>query len=223
MVDITLNELKKLMMQEKLIHKKILVEKEKRNKVASDKSERLKELYEKIKDCKKCRLWENRINLVFGDGSPDSGIVFIGEAPGKSENREGRPFVGDAGRYLNKLLEEINLKREDIYITNVVKCWPPGDRDPLPDEIEKCRPYLEEQLKIIEPKIIVCLGRFAGWQMLGMKLPMMKMRGRLHNKGNYKVLVTFHPAAILYHRNWEPYIKEDFRILKKFIEDEKLL
>jgi len=167
----------------------------------------LNKLYEKIKDCKKCTLSKTRINLVFADGDAGRRIMFIGEAPGYDEDRQGLPFVGKAGQLLNEILSSVGLKREEVYITNVVKCHPllnpeepekrGNDRPPTKEEIATCLPILKEQIAIIKPKIICTLGAVATNTLLGTNAPLSKLRGKFYSYGEIELLPTFHPAAIL--------------------------
>lgn len=172
------------------------------------------------KDCGLCPLADQgRNQVVFGDGDPNADIVFIGEGPGFYEDKHGKPFVGAAGKLLTQLLESIGLSREDVYITNVVKCRPPQNRDPKPDEIEICTgQYLFKQLKAINPKVIATLGRFASAVILGVKdVSMGKVHGQKFNKDGYLIVPIYHPAAALHSRaNLEP-LKHDFQKLKEYL------
>lgn len=147
--------------------------------------------------CTRCRLSAGRTQVVFGDGTGRSGIMFIGEGPGFHEDKQGLPFVGAAGQLLNRLLGEIGLSREDVYICNVIKCRPPGNRDPLPDEIESCAPWLEEQIRLVNPRVIVTLGNFATRVILDRPVSISRVRGQKQIVGGRVVIPTFHPAAIL--------------------------
>src|SRR5580765_4359589 len=148
--------------------------------------------------CPRCRLAETRTQVVFGVGDPDADLMFIGEAPGYHEDKQGEPFVGAAGQLLTKMLGEIGLRREDVYIANVVKCRPPGNRDPLPDEIDACKPYLDGQIRSIDPRVIVTLGNFATRFILDRPASISRVRGQRFEIGGRIVLPTFHPAAILH-------------------------
>jgi uracil-DNA glycosylase family 4 len=147
--------------------------------------------------CTRCRLSAGRTQVVFGDGTGRSGIMFIGEGPGFHEDKQGLPFVGAAGQLLNRLLGEIGLSREDVRIVNVVNCRPPGNRDPLPDEIEACKPWLEEQIRLVNPRIIVTLGNFATRVILDRPVSISRVRGQKQIVRGRVVIPTFHPAAIL--------------------------
>lgn len=166
----------------------------------------LNALYERIKDCKKCGLSKTRINVVFARGSPEKGIMFIGEAPGYDEDRQGLPFVGKAGQLLNEILESVGLQRERVYITNIVKCHPlldpkspekrGNDRPPTKEEIAVCLPILREQINLIKPRIICTLGAVATNTLLGTVAPLSRLHGKFYPSGEIKLLPTFHPAAI---------------------------
>jgi DNA polymerase len=148
--------------------------------------------------CTRCRLAESRTQVVFGVGNPAADLLFIGEAPGFHEDRQGEPFVGAAGQLLTRMLGEIGLRREDVYITNVLRCRPPGNRDPLPDEIEACTPWLIETISIVQPSVIVTLGNFATKFVLNTPRGITSMRGGVYGWHGRKVIPTFHPAAILH-------------------------
>jgi uracil-DNA glycosylase len=158
----------------------------------------LHELATEASGCTKCRLSGGRTQVVFGVGDPHADILFIGEAPGYHEDKQGEPFVGAAGQLLTKMLAEIGLARSDVYIANVVKCRPPGNRDPLPDEIDACKPYLEGQIRNIDPRVIVTLGNFATRFVLDRPLSISRVRGQRFDVGGRTVVPTFHPAAILH-------------------------
>jgi uracil-DNA glycosylase family 4 len=150
-----------------------------------------------VKPCVKCRLCQSRRNTVFGEGDADAKIFFIGEGPGENEDIQGRPFVGRAGELLNKMIAGMGLRREQVFIANIVKCRPPDNRVPAPDEVEACTPYLVRQLEIIRPKVIVTLGLPAAKYMLESRLSMGKLRGQWHNWRGIKLMPTFHPAYLL--------------------------
>jgi len=150
-----------------------------------------------VKPCVRCRLCETRKNTAFGEGDPDAKIFFIGEGPGENEDLQGRPFVGRAGELLNKMIAGMGLRREQVYIANIVKCRPPDNRQPAPDEVETCTPYLVRQLEIIRPRVIVTLGLPAAKYMLESRLSMGKLRGQWHNWRGIKLMPTFHPAYLL--------------------------
>jgi uracil-DNA glycosylase family 4 len=157
----------------------------------------LAELKEKVAKCVLCRLSETRTQTVFGEGDPDAKIFFIGEGPGENEDLQGRPFVGRAGELLNKMIAGMGLQREQVYIANIVKCRPPQNRQPAPDEVETCTPFLVKQLEIIRPQAIVTLGLPASRYMLNSKDSMGRLRGQWHNWRGIKLMPTFHPAFLL--------------------------
>ncbi len=148
--------------------------------------------------CTRCRLATGRTQVVFGVGNPHADILFVGEGPGYYEDKQGEPFVGAAGQLLTRMLGEIGLRREDVYITNVVRCRPPGNRDPLPDEIEACRPYLEGTVANLRPKVVVTLGNFATRVILDRQVSISRVRGQRFDVSGRVVIPTFHPAAILH-------------------------
>ena len=172
---------------------------------------------EEISDCRACRLSKTRTHVVSGDGNPNAEILFVGEAPGRNEDLQNRPFVGAAGKLLTQLLEGIGLKREDVYIANVVKCRPPENRNPQPDEIAACRPHLWRQIELIRPRVIATLGNFAAQALLDRKVAITQIRGRPFRIEPYTVYPLFHPAAALHQGNLRPVLREDFQNLKKFL------
>lgn len=153
--------------------------------------------YHEIKGCMKCALGATRTHFVFGVGSGEADLMLIGEAPGRDEDLKGIPFVGRAGQLLTLMLQSIKLKREEVFIANVLKCRPPNNRDPQPDEIEKCEPYLLKQIKMISPKLIVTLGRFASASLLRTKSALGTLREDIHQYNDVPLIVTYHPAALL--------------------------
>ena len=200
-------------------------EKSKTTNGGEDRFKLLSELYEKNKDCCRCDLCKSRTQIVFYDGNPYSPVVFVGEAPGEEEDKKGKPFIGRAGRYLTKVLEEIGIKREEVYITNVCKCRPPGNRKPLPKEMQTClNIFLIEELKIVKPKVICCLGSTAAEALLGKSVRITKMRGKFYPNPIYpsaKLFLTYHPAYILRNMREAKTFKEDLLKLKEFIESLK--
>jgi uracil-DNA glycosylase len=152
---------------------------------------------ERVKPCTLCRLCQSRTQTVFGEGDVDAKIFFIGEGPGENEDLQGRPFVGRAGELLNKMIAGMGLRREDVFIANIVKCRPPGNRQPAPDEVQSCTPYLVEQLQTIRPRVIVTLGLPAAKYMLDSNLTMGRLRGNWHEWRGIKLMPTFHPAYLL--------------------------
>lgn len=157
----------------------------------------LKALREEIGDCKRCKLSKGRTNIVFGEGNPNAELIFIGEGPGAEEDRQGRPFVGEAGGILTNLIKKMGFKREDVYIANIVKCRPPMNRDPEEDEVSTCMPFVQEQIRIINPKVIMALGRVAAQSLLQSKVPISKLRGRFYEYKDIPLMPTFHPAYLL--------------------------
>lgn len=186
----------------------------------------IKSVRDKIIKCKKCVLSKTRTLPVIGQGSHQAKIVFVGEAPGANEDRTGVPFCGQSGNFLNELLEFAGIKREDVYICNILKCRPPNNRDPLADEIEKCTPYLESQIRAIKPKVIGTLGNYATAFILRKYDLGHEVRGigQLHGKifkakdtfGIVKIIPFYHPAAAVYNANMKDVLKEDFKILEKY-------
>ena len=179
-----------------------------------DKSNKLDEYLDSIKDCLECPLGKTRKNIVLGEGNPNANIVFVGEAPGKQEDLQGLPFVGRSGKLLDKMLSSINLSRDDVYILNVLKCRPPDNRDPSKMEIEKCEPYLKRQLQIIKPKLIVALGRISAMTILRTKESLTNMRNQIFDYEGIDFLVTYHPAALLRNPNFKKYAWEDFKLIR---------
>lgn len=168
----------------------------------------LTDLYAQIEACQKCALARGRNRTVPGEGPENAKIMFIGEAPGYHENRLGRPFVGAAGKFLEQLLASINMQREDVYICNVIKCRPPNNRDPLPNEIESCRPYLDQQIELIKPRLIVTLGRHSMARYLP-KVTISKVHGAPVRFDEFVVLPMFHPAAALHQPKYRAHIEQD--------------
>lgn len=158
----------------------------------------LKALREEIGDCRRCKLSNRRTNIVFGEGDPGARLMFIGEAPGREEDLQARPFVGDAGTLLTRLIERMGFKREDVYIANIVKCRPPMNRDPEIDEIEKCRGFIERQIEIINPAVIMSLGRISAQTLIGnTKLKITAIRGNFFDYKGIPLMPTFHPAYLI--------------------------
>lgn len=185
------------------------------------KSETLDELYDIINTCKKCALGETRNKFVFGSGNPNADVLLIGEAPGEQEDKEGLPFVGRAGKLLTDILKAINFSRDEVYIANVLKCRPPNNRNPLPAEEEKCLPHLYKQIELINPKVILCLGKVAANALLKNKLALTQMRGEVYLLNNVKTMVTYHPAALLRNPNWKKGCWEDVQKFRKLYDEIK--
>jgi len=183
--------------------------------------EMLRKLEAKAKACRRCGLHKTRTNVVFGDGTPTAKIMIVSEAPGFWEDQRGVPFIGAAGKNLNALLLEAGLKREEVYIANTLKCRPPENRDPLPDEIEACRPFLQGQISAIKPRLVVALGRIAARELLGGPVEMGKKHGTLldctYAGVNFKLFMTYHPAAAIYSGRMKLELKNDFTKLRGII------
>lgn len=156
---------------------------------------------------------------MFGVGNPHADLVLVGEAPGAEEDAQGEPFVGRAGQLLNKILEAIRFKREDVYICNILKCRPPNNRDPLPEEVALCEPYLWKQLELIQPKVILCLGRIAAQVLLKTSESLTALRGRVHDYRGIRLMVTYHPAALLRNPNWKRPAWEDVQKLRRLYDE----
>src|SRR5438067_4271745 len=178
----------------------------------------LPELALDLKDCQRCRLASGRTQVVFGVGNPHATIMFVGEAPGFYEDRQGERFVGAAGKLLDELLEGSGLSRNDVYIANVIKCRPPDNRDPMADEVETCKPFLLQQIELIKPKVVCTLGNFAMQTLLGKKVGIMKVRGQSFQVKDFFVFPMLHPAAALHQSNLNEPLREDFRRLKAFLD-----
>lgn len=176
-------------------------------------SNSIDELNNKICNCQKCSLGATRKKFVFGAGNPNSDVMFVGEAPGADEDEQGLPFVGRAGQLLTKIIESINFKREEVFICNILKCRPPNNRDPQPNEMQTCEPYLQKQIELIKPKLILCLGRISGQTLLKTNETLTTLRQKVHDYRGIKLMVTYHPAALLRNPHWKRPTWED---LKKF-------
>ena len=183
----------------------------------SDKREKLKELYIRIRDCQRCGLCKSRTKFVFGSGSAYAEVIFVGEAPGKNEDLQGLPFVGQAGKLLDELLGLIGFDRSEVFIANVLKCRPPGNRDPQIEEINICKDHLMEQIKIIDPKVICTLGKFSTQLLLGTDKGITGLRGKVFRIGGHVIMPINHPAAALYMPSKMEILKQDFQKIKKLI------
>lgn len=204
-----------------------------------DKEKALEELGNKARLCKECALYVSRRNLVFGQGSPDASLVFVGEAPGMEEDIRGEPFVGKAGALLTKIIEAIGLKREEVYIANCLKCRPPQNRNHLPSEIIACREFLLMQIEIIRPKVICCLGKFSAQTLLMSEEPITRLRGKFYDfegansvrdidskaddeiSDGVKLMPTFHPAYLLRNPNEKKLVWEDMKKIRDYIKSKK--
>lgn len=178
----------------------------------------LQGIEDELGDCQRCQLAGSRTRIVFGSGSPDADLMFVGEAPGSDEDRQGVPFVGRAGQLLTKIIESIDLTREDVYICNVLKCRPPGNRNPEPTEVETCSPFLRQQLLSIRPKLVCCLGTFAAQTMIGSKTPISQLRGRFHDVDGVRFIATFHPAYLLRDASKKREVWEDMKKIRNELE-----
>jgi len=183
----------------------------------------LQEAAHEASDCTKCRLSGGRTQVVYGTGNPDADLMFIGEGPGYYEDKQGEPFVGAAGQLLNRMLEEIGVRRADVRITNVILCRPPGNRDPMPDEVETCTPWLREQIALVDPRVIVTLGNFATRFMLDKPVSISRVRGQRFPFEGRTVIPTFHPAAILRGggeaSTQMPALRSDFQEIKRALAE----
>jgi len=169
--------------------------------------------------CLKCRLGQTRDKVVFGEGRVDADIMFIGEGPGEDEDRSGRPFVGKAGQLLTKIIENgMKMQREDVYIANIVKCRPPSNRDPLPDEAAECIGYLKKQIEIVDPKVIVLLGRVAAKHLLSIESSITKARENSYSYHNAKVFITYHPSALLRNESYKRPVWEDIKKILQYLQ-----
>ena len=190
----------------------------------ADKDTQMRELADLASGCTRCGLSNTRTQVVFGQGRADAGVVFVGEGPGAEEDRQGQPFVGAAGRLLNTLLEEISLDRAEVYITSIVKCRPPGNRDPQPNEIEACHEYLVAQIAVMQPLVVCTLGRWAARTLLGRPdFKISREHGRTVRWNGMMVMPVFHPAAVLHQARFMEPLREDFRLLEQLLKSNHLL
>ena len=186
-------------------------------------SSELQLIHSEILECTKCELHKSRTNAVPGEGPYDARIMFVGEGPGQNEDEQGRPFVGSAGKFLTGLLESIGLKRSDVFITNIVKCRPPNNRAPRKSEIEACNPYLQSQIKLINPRIVCALGTPAITTLIGDEYSASRFHGKPLTRGGVTFLPMYHPAAALYDASLKATLFHDFQILKTLLEKEETL
>ena len=170
-----------------------------------------------LRDCKRCKLWTGRRNIVFGQGNPNADLMFVGEAPGADEDEQGLPFVGRAGQLLTKIIESIEMRREEVFICNILKCRPPGNRNPETDEISACEPFLFRQIASVKPKIICALGTFGAQTLLRTTEPIGRLRGQLIDYRGVKLMATFHPAYLLRNPNEKRKVWEDMRIIRDYL------
>ena len=180
--------------------------------------ETLEEIRADLGDCRRCKLAGGRKTIVFGEGNPHAELVFVGEGPGADEDEQGLPFVGRAGQLLNRMIQMIDMKRQEVYICNVVKCRPPGNRTPEKDEIETCSPFLFRQLETIQPRLICCLGAPAVKTVLGIKEGITKIHGQFYDFAHSKALATVHPAYVLRNPREEKILREDFEKIREFLK-----
>ncbi|MEE8398472.1 MAG: uracil-DNA glycosylase [Desulfobacterales bacterium] len=178
-------------------------------------SETLDDIIDDLGDCHRCPLAKDRTKIVFGVGNPDAKLVFVGEGPGYDEDKQGEPFVGRAGQLLTKIIQAMNLTREQVYICNIVKCRPPGNRNPSPDEITTCSPFLKRQLMTIQPDFICALGTFAAQTLLNTTVPISKLKGHFHDYMGIQLMPTFHPAYLLRNAGKKRDVWEDMQKLMK--------
>ena len=178
----------------------------------------LDEIAQKVKKCTRCPLYETATNAVPGEGDPHAQLVCVGEAPGAKEDETGRPFVGQAGQLLTKILAAIDMTREQVFICNVLKHRPPGNRNPRPEEVEACSPYLIRQLELIKPKVIVAFGTFAAQTLLNTKTPLGQLRGLVHKYHGIPLIVTYHPAALLRNPAWKRPTWEDVKLARRILD-----
>lgn len=178
-------------------------------------AETLEDVRMDLGDCRRCKLSERRKNIVFGAGNPNARLVFVGEGPGHEEDKRGEPFVGAAGRLLTKIIEAMSFTREQVYICNIIKCRPPGNRNPMPDEIKACSPFLRRQISSIKPDFICALGTFAAQTLLETSVPISKLKGCFHDYMGIKVLPTYHPAYLLRNPGKKRDVWEDMQKLMK--------
>lgn len=179
---------------------------------------RLQQLAASVRDCDRCRLHQGRTHVVFGTGDPEADLVFVGEAPGHDEDVQGEPFVGAAGQLLTRIIEAIGLRREQVYILNVVKCRPPQNRNPRPDEVAACRPILQAQLDCLRPRVICALGTFAAHTLLQTEERISRLRGRFHQLGEIKVMPTYHPAYLLRNPQDKRAVWQDMQAVRRALE-----
>ncbi len=185
--------------------------------------ETLRDVREDLGDCRRCKLHRlGRRQIVFGVGNPNADLMFIGEAPGYDEDVQGEPFVGRAGQLLTRIIEAIGLKREDVYIANVIKCRPPENRNPEPDEVEMCEPFVFRQVETIRPKVIVALGTFAARALLKTEDPISRLRGRIYTYGHAKLIPTFHPAFLLRSPDRKRDVWDDMKKVRALLNDEEV-
>ncbi len=188
--------------------------------VSQSKVQTLDEIRRELGDCRRCKLHRTRRTIVFGEGNEKAKLMFIGEGPGYDEDVQGRPFVGKAGQLLTKIIQSIHLEREEVYITNIIKCRPPQNRNPEPDEIQSCHPFLQKQIQSIQPKMICALGTFAAQTLLSTDAKITSLRGRVFELGGIKVLPTYHPAYLLRNPERKREVWEDMKQISGWMAEE---
>jgi len=181
----------------------------------------LSDIRQDMGECKRCGLHKTRSSIVFGAGNNDADLLFVGEAPGRDEDLQGEPFVGKAGKLLSKIIEAIDMRREEVYISNIIKCRPPENRNPLPDEIESCKSFLLQQIKAIRPKIICTLGKFAAQTLLETDAPISTMRGRFHDFRGIPLMPTYHPAYLLRNPGSKREVWEDIKKVRDLLNNKR--
>ncbi len=179
----------------------------------------LEEISEEIGDCVRCKLCHGRTHIVFGVGNPKADLMFVGEAPGADEDAQGEPFVGKAGQLLTRIIEAIDLTRSQVYIANILKCRPPGNRDPEPDEVAICENFLFQQIQVIRPKIIVALGRYAAQTLLRTETPISRMRGKFFQFSDSLLMPTFHPSYLLRNFGSKRQVWEDMKLVRSRLQE----
>lgn len=177
----------------------------------------LQQLEDSVRDCTRCALHRGRTQVVFGAGDPSADLVFVGEAPGEAEDRQGEPFVGPSGQLLTRIIEAMGLRREQVYILNIVKCRPPKNRDPQPDELAACRPILQAQLDCLQPRVVCTLGKFASQALLQTDEAISRLRGRFHTLGEIPVMPTYHPAYLLRNPQEKRVVWQDMQAIQKVL------
>jgi len=187
--------------------------------IESQKASSLEKIREEIGDCRRCKLWNERTHIVYGIGSAKADLMFVGEAPGREEDVQGIPFVGRAGKLLTGIIEAIDLKREDVYIANILKCRPPKNRNPEADEVESCEGFLFKQIEVVKPKIIVALGAYAAQCLLQTKDPIGRIRGRFFHFQDSLLLPTFHPAYLLRNPSAKRDVWEDIKVVRDQLKE----
>ena len=187
--------------------------------IESQKASSLEKIREEIGDCRRCKLWNERTHIVYGMGSSKADLMFVGEAPGREEDVQGIPFVGRSGKLLTGIIEAIDLKREDVYIANILKCHPPKNRNPEADEVESCEGFLFKQIEVIKPKIIVALGAYAAQCLLQTKDPIGRIRGRFFHFQDSLLLPTFHPAYLLRNPSAKRDVWEDIKVVRDQLKE----